>query len=168
MQLKQLNTTHANCWRVAELMWHYICVKGITEVFWSCKAFYFETLKNGSWKKSSLTTVTTSFPHSAVISINWNIKKKKKALWKWFQWKSRHWAPVLYCPMKPLTPISAFSRWGQLLLVSFPILPCCVQVVSPNSPLPFSLIKPSKKRLSINGYFIKLSRNKQVHLSKQT
>ena len=44
-------------------------VKVTTELYLSLYAFNFATLKNGSWKKSSLTTVTTSFPHSAAISV---------------------------------------------------------------------------------------------------
>ena len=153
---------------MTQMMWYHFCVKGTTAVFQSSRKLLFWNLEEWVMEEVIPDHSHNFLPTLRSHFFQLKYRERGRAQWRRFQWKSRHWAPVLYCPMKPLTPISAFSRWGQLLLVSFPILPCCVQVVSPNSPLPFSLIKPSKKRLYINGYFIKLSRNKQVHLSKQT
>ena len=86
---------------------------------WRSKKEEAATLKKGSWKKSSLTTVTTSFPQSAeAILSNWNDLNLQRLQYP----QSPQTAilrprspPQLPKGLKPLTAAwGAFLRWARL------------------------------------------------------
>ena len=86
---------------------------------WRSKREEAATLKKGSWKKSSLTTVTTSFPQSAeAILSNWNDLNPQRLQYP----QSPQTAilrprspPQLPKKLKPLTAAcGAFLRWARL------------------------------------------------------
>ena len=86
---------------------------------WRSKREEAATLKKGSWKKSSLTTVTTSFPQSAeAILNNWNDLNLQRLQYP----QSPQTAilrprspPQLPKELKPLTAAcGAFLRWARL------------------------------------------------------
>ena len=115
------------------------------------------------WPQSQLPS------HTPQSFLSTEIQRKRKSTMTTISMEKQALGPRPLLPYEASHTHLSFLQMGPAPPSQLPhILPCCVQVVSPNSPLPFSLIKPSKKRLYINGYFIKLSRNKQVHLSKQT